>query len=38
MVKPAVLAPVLAGFFGGAMRHAAAFVGSAAAGATSADL
>jgi pimeloyl-ACP methyl ester carboxylesterase len=38
MVKAAVLAPVLSGFFGGELRNVAEFVGSAAAGAASADL
>jgi hypothetical protein len=38
MVKAAVLAPVLSGFFGGAARHTGEFLGSAATGPASADL
>jgi len=38
MVKAAVLAPVLSGFFGGAVRNGAEILGSAATGAASADL
>jgi hypothetical protein len=38
MVKAAVLAPVLSGFFGGAASNAAEFLGSAATGPASADL
>ena len=38
MVKAAVLAPVLSGFFGGEARDAAEFLGSAATGPASADL